>query len=1844
MSSYMNESKIKSEQSYHQSMRSSSLASESMGSQSKQSKKLKDTKPPAKSTKSNRKYTDESSHATTIASLPMNEKAEKDENATSNLMRKRPPLISKLAMLEQSQFSARKAMPQIIPRQKVAWDYTLEEMTWMAIDMRQELRWKIGLSKLVAEACVEKCRSRAYDKQLSYRDHLPDREHLIAAASKLSRFIAEKFESLQKDILSNERTTSVIPMAENERLSSQMIDSVLEKVLSLSSLTTAQDQQPAIPFPPTNKWINNNQIDFNYLLKHQQMLCKDIYRFNSLGFGSMIHGTPYSGKTVALVYALLGWINYEKTLEKQYDGTPKIVVVALQKWLLRWLLILQQTVGHCCQIILCNNQDLAKLPLSDSKFPPTAPQIYLLCLEDYENFLQQLKSMKNLQGFIIDFRGYTTKAIIHPSFVNAENSSSSNLASLDRRNQILNHFIDVLPEKLPNRVLLTDENFRVIDRFSTLAFLLPGFVQEDLTVKYQSVNTSPNKMMVSSQEGNSTMKDPSSLMQNQYLQQQQQQQPQQIANSAHKNTLNQLLINLSVNVTIPSDLNTRAYAQIREEVISVDLSPSQQKKYEDIALVLVKSGYYDGSDIDKFSRITALLRMICFHSQLVTIKKMSSITNSTNGGGESVPQHCFLSYRPSLSNKTNESTISTTTLSNNTNLNNFSTNNYGTTSFSSGNLAGLNSVAVGSSVSSNKASTVVNNSIYFSQGPLIPKLNNPLYAHSITESMLGEGSNKLKQLKLLLHRFAGLRVVLVAGNWLELSLIHHYLELNNIEHLHPHLLLQNGKNSLKDQQNPLDYMNNPIFSGRNSDNGNQRYNDYFHSRDRLYWLSEENNIQLFNDASVLSSILLTSLNVFKSPSMTPWLADAVILLSHEWDSYCDIKNCFRLRLLKSGPRGDPVTIIRVSSKNTIEDVMLKQKTGLPQLQGMKLSDLNLIQKPHTPPPSYANIVASGSYSATTVGQGYHKGDHPSSYSNPNFSSAATTVGGGDNNDNFSNGFITNITFLKNIPLMQVKNFNTLPNPSNPGQAYHSTPVSPMGMSTSYDHIRNNSPSMAMMEPESQSNSGNEGNPNNNNNNLMNPPRRGSGKGILLKSSATATAMTNHSWTSSSNRQTLFHDDTNVPYNSTTGNSASNRFNLTSSSSNPNLSTQYQKIDKAAVQKWLENYLQHLNSVLLELMNYPSIEKEDDSDGNNSSSSSPPSQPQLQQQQSGLVIKNNLKNANNYYYNLWNLGLIEKEIIHKVYILLFQRSQKLLLSSKEGENSIYTERDFSHELSFFLSNFESVFMTLFKPQQQGSSSFNALESYFAEQHLSFTEVERLRLKLNGFGMSEKESKILRLFLPVNVIERDSFPSAGGGAVASTTMNAETMSVISSTGNNNNNNPIAVNSNDSTNGSTNPHLPHLPSSVPLPGTTVATALSVAGVPPPSQAGGGGNAQQQSRGHIYQYFQDALQEAMRLGHSIEPWLYVNPLQSASRFDQVAIPSSQWEFLDAEECPLKIKYMNSNYKSVMSGVSGGGGSLSSGGAMTASMMSGTTTTGGGGGGGSSSRHTSSGGGGGGANKKMKTSSGSSSTAPGSSSMMMKNNDNSFPMTQSSSSSSNMGNAFSSGMVGSLPIKRDIIGVIPSSSSSNSLSNLKNYSGTQTIAPQVFDNSGSHLSGHKRGLDNTSSSSGGGYNYNTSSTTLGMNPSIGGGYNPNVPAGGGGGSGMDSLAEKRARMEYNNNSYGVGAGGGNYSNQYGSSGNTNMIGGMATNHSNNNQFSFDINQPNRLLLSETVTPNVNMFTNNMLYEDNNNSNPVNKNLNNLGMGGSSNMSSVSSNPVKISGTLPFLFSSLYFSRFSCFF
>eukprot|EP01034_Spumella_vulgaris_P022754 gene22754-28912_t len=128
------------------------------------------------------------------ASSTSSSKADKEESVTS-LNKRRDAAMAKLMSLENAKMLGRKSISQslqsaIQPRRKVLWDYVCEEVQFMAIDFRQELKWKMAVCRSIAVECAEAVLSKK--KTSRHASSQQEHDHLHSETYKESLAIARQ--------------------------------------------------------------------------------------------------------------------------------------------------------------------------------------------------------------------------------------------------------------------------------------------------------------------------------------------------------------------------------------------------------------------------------------------------------------------------------------------------------------------------------------------------------------------------------------------------------------------------------------------------------------------------------------------------------------------------------------------------------------------------------------------------------------------------------------------------------------------------------------------------------------------------------------------------------------------------------------------------------------------------------------------------------------------------------------------------------------------------------------------------------------------------------------------------------------------------------------------------------------------------------------------------------------------------------------------------------------------------------------------------------------------------------------------------------------------------------------------------------------------------------------------------------------------------------------------------------------------------------------------------------------------------------------------------------------------
>jgi hypothetical protein len=333
---------------------------------------------------------------------PDKDKSEKEESSTA-LLKRRDPVAARLEEIENAKFLGRKCPPAALPaitpmlpdadqakattatssnwtnhvtapipadrRRKTHWDYVLEEVQWMAVDFRQELRWKLAASKLVADACVTS--SSRCKVPSPGRISAEDAQHARSVAQRLSGNIAEYWKTWTEKVGSQcqecEVESEPIDISEANGPSGTItaaMNKITEKILQLPFQLSAETEEPkssgaadvktdkAKGAHRTGKSPSRDKVggapaekaaalEFPYTLQaHQLSAVQKVQALRKLGFGAILGGRSFVGKTVVVCNLMQQWLSASSNAST--SAAPVVVVVLAPQCLYRWVVQLRE--------------------------------------------------------------------------------------------------------------------------------------------------------------------------------------------------------------------------------------------------------------------------------------------------------------------------------------------------------------------------------------------------------------------------------------------------------------------------------------------------------------------------------------------------------------------------------------------------------------------------------------------------------------------------------------------------------------------------------------------------------------------------------------------------------------------------------------------------------------------------------------------------------------------------------------------------------------------------------------------------------------------------------------------------------------------------------------------------------------------------------------------------------------------------------------------------------------------------------------------------------------------------------------------------------------------------------------------------------------------------------------------------------------------------------------------------------------------------------------------------------------------------------------------------------------
>jgi hypothetical protein len=509
------------------------------GNTSKRSRKEKDIAPSGDNSGDTAAKTEKDTGGTV--------KAEKEESTTA-LLKRREPIAVTLISLENEKFCARKCLPTPLPpllpipalpqssdigdgtyfsdepidnslcetsapaaaapgpptesatmsatglRRKTMWDYVLDEVQWMAVDFRQELRWKLASCKNVAEICSDATtHSRLC---LGLTNTIVRKPSQIAAptatgvnqeqdeyiaqircvASALSGCITEfwqRFESkitdqsydyglkLRKilhpleevsccvDAKNNSLNTVEEKSQNGNAVSLDGFNEILQNISSMSQTTVASVPSASSALPD----IHHNHS--GVLQAHQNDIVRQTLFLNSQGYGGIVCGKPRVGKTVAVCQLIAEWVKKERSVAPVVRQRLKqVLLVAESNSVLKWVSEFKNWQVSCTISIWCP-------PFTVTGGNMGSADVIVVPREYFSEYVSATKLEEEAAvcdsplfcGVVVDARHVKQTWATHIKIPAESNLKSCSSSSSSNCLSLLSSFI---PQNICNRCLIKD--------------------------------------------------------------------------------------------------------------------------------------------------------------------------------------------------------------------------------------------------------------------------------------------------------------------------------------------------------------------------------------------------------------------------------------------------------------------------------------------------------------------------------------------------------------------------------------------------------------------------------------------------------------------------------------------------------------------------------------------------------------------------------------------------------------------------------------------------------------------------------------------------------------------------------------------------------------------------------------------------------------------------------------------------------------------------------------------------------------------------------------------------------------------------------------------------------------------------------------------------------------------------------------------------------------------------------------------------------------------------------------------------------------------------------------------
>ena len=872
------------------------------------------------------------------------------EESIQYQVKRRAIFNTKLNILQNKNVQDTIGTPNLMNRLKSHWDYVLDEAQWMAIDYRQERRWKLKEMSNIAAQCSHEITFRDEKKAKSLSSNaqlIEDKQKRIDRASLVSSVVDNHWKSYLKD-LNNEYVPQNILNNHGHRVDEETNDQYDNKMetdfQSVDAWNKTVDMaittaKTVLKEPSSSSSKKKDDYDglTNDFFVEQKTLFEKIISLNEKNIGAIVYGPSYHGKTFVMTTVVKYWLKLASQLEmRAADGcNHAVLIMCSQASIHKWQHQLQRCAqdykilvwGHHwnphsntgndgndgdndneedivhygdADIVLCAIESFVSSAggnSSDNGVPKTLVQG------------NRLLGLRPWTGVMVDFRGLEEDSQWHyrKEFFDGQIEPSSNEGITSKyskwdRFRWLPNLVACLKQTCTQRCILSD--YSLVDSDMTKNSTMTYSTERKTTAAIVSF-CMPAAFDYNFEYALKWLKSCEKYKE---------------SDTSMYTKPFEALLALELLLHMQEESVNSDGRKIVEEIVSLDMDFPQSKKYNCMLHCLMAQQALAGDDIRLMSQACMLLQRVCFHEGLVCSARLG-VYNIDNMSGR--PSTEFM--------RTHAARLSSTDLLSLDRYRIISSANQ----FIYRSLYQFSHTINNAAVSSPKGSHSNNNTVTdvnevsrplsplnrfapgFNRGNLNCS-NNFLFSNRRLRS---KGSCKLRALKGILELYSEDRIVIIVDTINEEQLVHQHLNEEGTPHLY-------------NVTNQLD------------GSGDAFYNAYNH-------FSFQHKIASFNQDLDKPCIMICRFDSLFEHGCLPYNTDVFLVLSQNWARKLSLKEMFQASY-KPFPKMKDVKIINVVVKGSLEEPMITAGGSLKELQGKSprdgIADLKLANAACVPMP------------------------------------------------------------------------------------------------------------------------------------------------------------------------------------------------------------------------------------------------------------------------------------------------------------------------------------------------------------------------------------------------------------------------------------------------------------------------------------------------------------------------------------------------------------------------------------------------------------------------------------------------------------------------------------------------------------------------------------------------------------------------------------------------------------------------------------------------------------------------------------------------------------------------------